>query len=218
MTRSSCMWSFLILHILTFPISFPFFQLVNNGPSRISQTLLELRCPLSIQSHNLLYPLEFSTEGPINCTADKNMNYLHLKVSDSSAHRCIPLRAKWGRIRMRRSSTDSHSDVWLTVGSSRTLANTHLLLPSSQPHPGHLPHHHHFEVPALPYAQHSLMNYLTQQYTHSSSTSCDTPPNPPSLYQVIALGFCGQNISVQLFVFTFEAWQMFSRALSGHLS
>lgn len=58
-----------------------FFQLVNNGPSRISHTLLELRCPLSVQGHSLLYPLEFSTEGPINCTSDKNMNHLRLQVS-----------------------------------------------------------------------------------------------------------------------------------------
>lgn len=58
-----------------------FFQLVNNGPSRISHTLLELHCPLSVQGHSLLYPLEFSTEGPINCTSEKNMNHLRLKVS-----------------------------------------------------------------------------------------------------------------------------------------
>uniref|UniRef100_A0A665W2E8 Integrin, alpha 5 (fibronectin receptor, alpha polypeptide) n=1 Tax=Echeneis naucrates TaxID=173247 RepID=A0A665W2E8_ECHNA len=55
------------------------YELVNNGPSRISHTLLELRCPLSFQGHPLLYPLEFSTEGPINCTSDKNMNHLRLK-------------------------------------------------------------------------------------------------------------------------------------------
>uniref|UniRef100_A0A8P4KPU4 Integrin, alpha 5 (fibronectin receptor, alpha polypeptide) n=1 Tax=Dicentrarchus labrax TaxID=13489 RepID=A0A8P4KPU4_DICLA len=60
-------------------------DLVNNGPSRISHTLLELRCPLSVQGHTLLYPLEFSTEGPINCTSDKHMNHLHLKVSVSHA-------------------------------------------------------------------------------------------------------------------------------------
>lgn len=58
-----------------------FLQLVNNGPSRISHTLLELRCPLSVQGHSLLYPLEFSTEGPINCTSDRNMNHLRLRVS-----------------------------------------------------------------------------------------------------------------------------------------
>ncbi|XP_041801853.1 integrin alpha-5 [Chelmon rostratus] len=60
------------------------YELVNNGPSRISHTLLELRCPLRVQGQNLLYPLEFSTEGPINCTSDKHMNHLHLKLQHTS--------------------------------------------------------------------------------------------------------------------------------------
>ncbi|XP_058498565.1 integrin alpha-5 [Solea solea] len=60
------------------------YELLNNGPSRISHTLLELRCPLSVQGLTLLYPLEFSTEGPINCTTDKNMNHLHLKLQHTS--------------------------------------------------------------------------------------------------------------------------------------
>uniref|UniRef100_A0A3Q3X3U8 Uncharacterized protein n=1 Tax=Mola mola TaxID=94237 RepID=A0A3Q3X3U8_MOLML len=60
------------------------YELVNNGPSRISDTLLELRCPLSAQGFNLLYPLEFSTKGPINCTQDKNMNHLNLKLQRTS--------------------------------------------------------------------------------------------------------------------------------------
>uniref|UniRef100_A0A3Q3JSG5 Uncharacterized protein n=1 Tax=Monopterus albus TaxID=43700 RepID=A0A3Q3JSG5_MONAL len=60
------------------------YELVNNGPSQISHTLLELRCPLSIQGLALLYPLEFSTEGPINCTSNKNMNHRRLKLQHSS--------------------------------------------------------------------------------------------------------------------------------------
>ncbi|KAM4737505.1 integrin alpha-5 [Anableps anableps] len=60
------------------------YELVNNGPSRISGTLLELRCPLRIQGRSLLYPLEFSTEGPINCTADKSLNHLKLKLQHTS--------------------------------------------------------------------------------------------------------------------------------------
>nr|XP_061820810.1 integrin alpha-5-like [Nerophis lumbriciformis] len=56
------------------------YELVNNGPSGISHTLLELRCPLAAQGHTLLYPLEFSTEGPINCSADGNVNRLGLKL------------------------------------------------------------------------------------------------------------------------------------------
>ncbi|XP_077431955.1 integrin alpha-5 [Vanacampus margaritifer] len=55
------------------------YELVNNGPSRISHTLLELRCPLAAQGHALLYPLEFSTEGPVNCTSS-NMNRLQLRL------------------------------------------------------------------------------------------------------------------------------------------
>ncbi|KAL6119500.1 itga5 [Pungitius sinensis] len=60
------------------------YELVNNGPSRISNTLLELHCPLRVQGQTLLYPLEFSVEGPINCTSDKNMNHLRLKLQHTS--------------------------------------------------------------------------------------------------------------------------------------
>ncbi|CAN9515672.1 unnamed protein product [Ophioblennius macclurei] len=60
------------------------YELLNSGPSRISDTVLELRCPLSAQGHALLYPLEFSTEGPINCTADRNMNHRNLKLQHTS--------------------------------------------------------------------------------------------------------------------------------------
>ncbi|XP_063742939.1 LOW QUALITY PROTEIN: integrin alpha-5 [Eleginops maclovinus] len=60
------------------------YELVNNGPSRISHTLLELRCPLRLQGQTLLYPLSFSTEGPINCTADRNMNHQRLKLQRTS--------------------------------------------------------------------------------------------------------------------------------------
>ncbi|KAM9343737.1 integrin alpha-5 [Pholidichthys leucotaenia] len=56
------------------------YELVNNGPSQISHTRLELRCPLAVQGHNLLYPLEFSTKGPINCTTDKHMNHRKLRL------------------------------------------------------------------------------------------------------------------------------------------
>ncbi|KAM4562608.1 integrin alpha-5 [Odontesthes bonariensis] len=60
------------------------YELVNNGPSQISHTLLELRCPLRALARTLLYPLEFSTEGPINCTSDTKMNHLNLKLQRTS--------------------------------------------------------------------------------------------------------------------------------------
>uniref|UniRef100_A0A8C5N9J3 Integrin alpha-5-like n=1 Tax=Gouania willdenowi TaxID=441366 RepID=A0A8C5N9J3_GOUWI len=64
------------------------YELLNNGPSQISSTLLELRCPLSVQGQQILYPLDFSTKGPINCTADKHMNHRHLKVKQSTNTNC----------------------------------------------------------------------------------------------------------------------------------
>uniref|UniRef100_A0A8C5BRY3 Integrin, alpha 5 (fibronectin receptor, alpha polypeptide) n=1 Tax=Gadus morhua TaxID=8049 RepID=A0A8C5BRY3_GADMO len=60
------------------------YELVNNGPSRISSTLLQLRCPLRVQGYQLLYPLEFSTEGPLNCTTNHTMNSLGLKLQQTS--------------------------------------------------------------------------------------------------------------------------------------
>uniref|UniRef100_A0A4W5N3N8 Integrin, alpha 5 (fibronectin receptor, alpha polypeptide) n=1 Tax=Hucho hucho TaxID=62062 RepID=A0A4W5N3N8_9TELE len=60
------------------------YELVNKGPSGISHTVLQLRCPLSVQRQSLLYPLEISTEGPLNCTTNHSINYMQLKVSNQS--------------------------------------------------------------------------------------------------------------------------------------
>ncbi|XP_041701682.1 integrin alpha-5-like [Coregonus clupeaformis] len=60
------------------------YELVNKGPSGISHTVLQLSCPLSVQGKGLLYPLEISTEGPLNCTTNHSINYLQLKLQQSS--------------------------------------------------------------------------------------------------------------------------------------
>ncbi|XP_043081037.1 integrin alpha-5 [Puntigrus tetrazona] len=60
------------------------YELVNNGPSRISHTLLELKCPMRLQSNKLIYPLEVTTEGPVNCTTHNIVNPLNLKLQQSS--------------------------------------------------------------------------------------------------------------------------------------
>lgn len=78
------------------------YELLNNGPSQISHTLLELRCPLSVQGQSLFYPLEFSTEGPINCTSDKHMNYRNLKLQRTSTEAPIlALKASEHRVERR---------------------------------------------------------------------------------------------------------------------
>uniref|UniRef100_A0A8C5FSH9 Integrin alpha-5-like n=1 Tax=Gadus morhua TaxID=8049 RepID=A0A8C5FSH9_GADMO len=56
------------------------YELVNNGPSSISQTSLEVSCPLRAQGHGLLYPLELQAEGPIRCSSNQTLNALKLKV------------------------------------------------------------------------------------------------------------------------------------------
>ncbi|CAB1315481.1 unnamed protein product [Coregonus sp. 'balchen'] len=56
------------------------YELVNNGPSMISQSVLELRCPLRAQGHDLLYPLEVITQGPLYCNSNHTLNALKLKL------------------------------------------------------------------------------------------------------------------------------------------
>uniref|UniRef100_A0A6Q2Y7C9 Integrin alpha-2 domain-containing protein n=1 Tax=Esox lucius TaxID=8010 RepID=A0A6Q2Y7C9_ESOLU len=55
------------------------YELVNKGPSGVSHTVLQLSCPLRVQGQDLLYPLEISTEGPVNCTTNYSINSLQLK-------------------------------------------------------------------------------------------------------------------------------------------
>ncbi|KAG9353499.1 hypothetical protein JZ751_018151, partial [Albula glossodonta] len=59
------------------------YELVNNGPSMIGHTLLELRCPMKAQNHWLIYPVEVTTQGPLNCTTSHTLNPLQLKVQKS---------------------------------------------------------------------------------------------------------------------------------------
>ncbi|XP_067301892.1 integrin alpha-5 [Pseudorasbora parva] len=67
------------------------YELVNNGPSRISHTLLQLKCPMRLQSNRFIYPLEVITEGPVNCTTHNIINHLNLKLQQSSTEQ-PPLR------------------------------------------------------------------------------------------------------------------------------
>uniref|UniRef100_A0A671S2C2 Integrin alpha-5-like n=1 Tax=Sinocyclocheilus anshuiensis TaxID=1608454 RepID=A0A671S2C2_9TELE len=67
------------------------YELVNNGPSRISHTLLQLKCPMRLQSNRFIYPLEVTTEGPVNCTTHNIVNPQNLKLQQSSTQQ-PPLR------------------------------------------------------------------------------------------------------------------------------
>ncbi|XP_008408444.1 integrin alpha-5-like [Poecilia reticulata] len=56
------------------------YELVNNGPSVVSRTTLEVRCPLRAQGHALLYPMEVITVGPLSCSSKTTFNALKLKL------------------------------------------------------------------------------------------------------------------------------------------
>ncbi|XP_036958077.1 integrin alpha-5-like [Acanthopagrus latus] len=55
------------------------YELVNNGPSVVSQSTLEVKCPLRAYGHPLLYPVEVLTEGPLSCSSKHTFNALKLK-------------------------------------------------------------------------------------------------------------------------------------------
>ncbi len=70
------------------------FQLVNNGPSVVSHSTLEVRCPLRTLGHELLYPMEVVAEGPLSCSSKHTFNALKLKVRQHTHRRT--LLAWWG--------------------------------------------------------------------------------------------------------------------------
>ncbi|PWA23395.1 hypothetical protein CCH79_00016485 [Gambusia affinis] len=56
------------------------YELVNNGPSVVSRTTLEVRCPLRAKGHALVYPVEVITVGPLSCSSKTTFNALKLKL------------------------------------------------------------------------------------------------------------------------------------------
>uniref|UniRef100_A0A671S2R6 Integrin alpha-5-like n=1 Tax=Sinocyclocheilus anshuiensis TaxID=1608454 RepID=A0A671S2R6_9TELE len=56
--------------------------------SRISHTLLQLKCPMRLQSNRFIYPLEVTTEGPVNCTTHNIVNPQNLKVRSCRLTSC----------------------------------------------------------------------------------------------------------------------------------
>ncbi|KAK5913121.1 hypothetical protein CesoFtcFv8_002935 [Champsocephalus esox] len=61
------------------------YELVNNGPSVVSLSSLEVRCPLRAHGHELLYPVEVLTEGPLSCSSKHTFNALKLKLQPAAA-------------------------------------------------------------------------------------------------------------------------------------
>uniref|UniRef100_A0A3P9JZX3 Integrin alpha-5 n=1 Tax=Oryzias latipes TaxID=8090 RepID=A0A3P9JZX3_ORYLA len=60
------------------------YELVNNGPSVVSQCKLEVKCLLRASGHRLLYPAEIITEGPLSCSSKTTFNPLKLKLQPAA--------------------------------------------------------------------------------------------------------------------------------------
>uniref|UniRef100_A0A8C5GIL2 Integrin alpha-5-like n=1 Tax=Gouania willdenowi TaxID=441366 RepID=A0A8C5GIL2_GOUWI len=61
-------------------------ELVNNGPSVLSHSTFEVKCPLKAHGQELLYPVEVVTQGPISCSSKTTLNALKLKVKTHRAY------------------------------------------------------------------------------------------------------------------------------------
>uniref|UniRef100_A0A8C2GHE8 Integrin, alpha 5 (fibronectin receptor, alpha polypeptide) n=1 Tax=Cyprinus carpio TaxID=7962 RepID=A0A8C2GHE8_CYPCA len=72
------------------------YELVNNGPSRISHTLLQLKCPMRLQSNRFIYPVEVTTEGPVNCTTHNIGELSQLTNLSCSSVDCWTLKCNVG--------------------------------------------------------------------------------------------------------------------------
>ena len=76
----------LLSSLFSLSLSLSLCQLLNNGPSTLSLSTLELRCPRQVEGHRLVYPLEVSSEGPLNCSTKNIINPLRVKVRDTHTH------------------------------------------------------------------------------------------------------------------------------------
>ncbi|KAM4587789.1 integrin alpha-5-like [Odontesthes bonariensis] len=61
------------------------YELVNNGPSVVSHSTMEVKCPLRVPGHGLLYPVEVVPEGPLSCSSKTTVNALKLKLQPPAA-------------------------------------------------------------------------------------------------------------------------------------
>lgn len=86
------------------------YELGNEGPSSISQTLLELSCPLKFQGSDLLYPIEYITQGPINCTSNTPVNPQHFKTSHRPTADTPTLRSQVDHHVQKRDAHEEHEE------------------------------------------------------------------------------------------------------------
>ncbi|XP_067843797.1 integrin alpha-V [Heptranchias perlo] len=68
------------------PLVIHVYELRNNGPSAFSKAIFDLYWPYKYKEAYLLYIMEYTPEGPMNCTSDTIINPLNLKTAGSTAN------------------------------------------------------------------------------------------------------------------------------------
>ncbi|GCB72517.1 hypothetical protein scyTo_0002036 [Scyliorhinus torazame] len=67
------------------PLVMHVYEIRNNGPSAFSKAILDLQWPYRYKAAYLLYIMNYTSEGPMNCTSDTIINPLKLKTEGSTA-------------------------------------------------------------------------------------------------------------------------------------
>ncbi|XP_072903147.1 integrin alpha-V [Hemitrygon akajei] len=96
------------------------YELRNNGPSAFSKAMFDLQWPYKFKDNFLLYVMEYTAEGPMNCTSDTIINPLKLKTADSKANQSSPATAKpeTRHLRKTRSTNELEGIQVLECGSA----------------------------------------------------------------------------------------------------
>uniref|UniRef100_A0A4W3JAZ4 Integrin, alpha V n=1 Tax=Callorhinchus milii TaxID=7868 RepID=A0A4W3JAZ4_CALMI len=86
------------------PLVLHAYELRNNGPSTFSKAILDLNWPYRYKENYLLYVMKYTTEGPMNCSSDKIINPLKLKVCivvyfvGCGTAECLRIKCQVGRL------------------------------------------------------------------------------------------------------------------------
>ncbi|XP_041056103.1 integrin alpha-V [Carcharodon carcharias] len=68
------------------PLVIHVYEIRNNGPSAFSKAILDLQWPYRYKEAYLLYIMDYTPEGPMNCTSDTIINPLKLKTAGSTTN------------------------------------------------------------------------------------------------------------------------------------
>ncbi|XP_059114831.1 integrin alpha-V [Peromyscus eremicus] len=94
------------------PVVQHIYELRNNGPSSFSKAILNLQWPYKYNNNTLLYILHYDIDGPMNCTADTEINPLRIKsVQTPEKNDTAPGQGERSHLITKRDLTHTEGDV-----------------------------------------------------------------------------------------------------------